>query len=118
MPKDTRIHLEQITKIQKMLRELPCKENVKTRDEAVGILGKDFRMVAEKGYSPQEISALLKQIGISIPVSHLREPMRLKERKKSAVSQEEKAENKIVTHIKKNTKNDDFYVPDTPLEEL
>ena len=130
MSKNARIRLEQIEKARKLLQELPEKEEVKTREEAIGILGKDFRIVAQKGYSPQEISILLKEADMFIPVTALKNSMRLKERKKRTVKAKNTAENISQNEIKneakngakngvkKSTDNDAFIVPDTPLDEL
>ena len=61
------IRPEQITRAKRLLQDLPEKDERKTREEAAELLEKDFRRVLDKGYSPKEISALLKNEGIIIP---------------------------------------------------
>ena len=58
---------EQISLARKLLNELPARDNRKTREEAVGILEKDFRKAFKKGYTPKELSMVLKNAGIIIP---------------------------------------------------
>ena len=67
MKKGGTIRPEQIRQAQKLLNELPAKDNRKTREEAAGILEKDFRKAFKKGYTPQELSMMLKNVGIIIP---------------------------------------------------
>lgn len=67
MKKGGTIRPEQIRQAQKLLNELPAKDNRKTREEAAGILEKDFRKAFKKGYTPQELSMMLKNAGIIIP---------------------------------------------------
>ena len=61
------IRPEQIRQAQRLLNELPIKDNRKTREEAAGILEKEFRKAFKKGYTPQELSMMLKNAGIIIP---------------------------------------------------
>lgn len=68
MKKGGTIRPEQIRQAQRLLTELPVKDNRKTREEAAGILEKDFRKAFKKGYTPQELSMMLKNAGIIIPV--------------------------------------------------
>lgn len=67
MKKGGTIRPEQIRQAQRLLNELPVKDNRKTREEAAGILEKDFRKAFKKGYTPQELSMMLKNAGIIIP---------------------------------------------------
>ena len=67
MAKSARISPEQIEKAQKLLQDLPEKDERKTRDEAAGLLEKDFRKALRKGYTPKELSAMLKNAGVIIP---------------------------------------------------
>lgn len=67
MKKGRTIRPEQIRQAQKLLNELPVKDNRKTREEAAGILEKDFRNAFKKGYTPKELSMMLKNAGIIIP---------------------------------------------------
>ena len=61
------IRPEQIRQAQRLLNELPVKDDKKTREEAAGILEKDFRKAFKKGYTPKELSMMLKNAGIIIP---------------------------------------------------
>lgn len=67
MKKGGTIRPEQIRQAQKLLNELPAKDNRKTREEAAGILENDFRKAFKKGYTPKELSMMLKNAGIIIP---------------------------------------------------
>lgn len=49
MKKGGTIRPEQIRQAQRLLNELPVKDNRKTREEAAGILEKDFRKAFKKG---------------------------------------------------------------------
>lgn len=46
---------------------MPKREDGKTRPEAAQFLESDFRKALKKGYSPKELSLLLKNEGIIIP---------------------------------------------------
>lgn len=67
MTKKGTLRPEQISLARKLLNELPVRDNRKTREEAVGILEKDFRKAFKKGYTPKELSMVLKNAGIIIP---------------------------------------------------
>ena len=67
MKKGGTIRPEQIRQAQRLLNELPVKDDKKTRGEAAGILEKDFRKAFKKGYTPKELSMILKNAGIIIP---------------------------------------------------
>ena len=67
MTKNATLRPEQIKKARKLLNELPVRDNKKTREEAAGLLEKDFRKAFKKGYSPKELSLILKNAGIIIP---------------------------------------------------
>ena len=55
MKKGGTIRPEQIRQAQRLLNELPVKDDKKTREEAAGILEKDFRKAFKKGYTPKEL---------------------------------------------------------------
>ena len=67
MTAKTKIRAEQLTRARKLLHELPQKEDRKTRPEAAKFLEDDFRKALRKGYSPKELSLLLRNAGIMIP---------------------------------------------------
>lgn len=68
MAHSAKIRPEQINRARKLLQDLPEKDNRKTRPEAAKLLEKDFRKAMQKGYNAKEISAILKNEGILIPV--------------------------------------------------
>ena len=67
MANKTKIRAEQLTRAKKLLHDLPKREDGKTRPEAAQFLESDFRKALKKGYSPKELSMLLKNEGIIIP---------------------------------------------------
>lgn len=67
MAKTARISPGQIARAQKLLQDLPEKDDRKTREEAAELLEKDFRKAFKKGYGPKEITTMLKNAGIVIP---------------------------------------------------
>ena len=71
MAKGGTVRLEQIRQAQKLLNELPPKDDRKTRQESAEILEKDFRKAFKKGYTPKELSQILKNAGIIIPAFSL-----------------------------------------------
>ena len=62
-----KIRPEQIERARKLLQDLPEKDARKTREEAAGFLEKDFRKALQRGYTPKELSMMLKNAGIIIP---------------------------------------------------
>ena len=67
MKKGGTIRPEQIRQAQKLLNELPVKDDKKSRDVAAARLENDFRKAIKKGYTPNEIDMMLKNSGIIIP---------------------------------------------------
>ena len=67
MAHNATIRPQQIERARKLLQDLPGKEDRKTRTEAAELLEKDFRKALKKGYSPSELSQMLKNEGIIIP---------------------------------------------------
>lgn len=67
MAKNGTIRPVQIERARKLLQDLPEKDDRKTREEAAGLLEKDFRKALNQGYTPREISAMLKNANIVIP---------------------------------------------------
>ena len=67
MGSNRKIRPEQLTRAKKLLQDLPEKDDGKTRTEAAEFLERDFRKALGKGYSPKELSAILKNEGIIIP---------------------------------------------------
>lgn len=67
MGRSKKIHQRQVAKAQKLLSELPVKDDRCSREEAVGLLEKDLRKAFKRGYSPQDIYALFRKERIPIP---------------------------------------------------
>lgn len=67
MASSATIRPQQIERARKLLQNLPEKENRKTRSEAAELLERDFKKAKEKGYTPRELSQMLKNEGIVIP---------------------------------------------------
>ena len=62
------IRPEQIIKAKRLLKELPKRTNRQTRREAAKVLAGDFQKAQKKGYNFKELSAILKNEGIIIPI--------------------------------------------------
>lgn len=111
MASSKKIRPEQLTRARKLLHDLPEKEDGKTRPEAAEFLESDFRKALAKGYSPKELSQLLKNEGIIIPAylikRYFRETADAPRQKKSQASAQKTAPAK-----------QSFIVPDLPDEEL
>lgn len=114
---------EQIERARELLQNLPEVDNRKTREEAAGILEKDFRK-ALKSYTPKQLSAMLKNSGIIIPAYLVekylkpenetpRPKPRPKPKPKPAVKLAPKKE-ELQTAIE----GEFIVTPDTPLEDL
>lgn len=67
MGKIGKIRPEQLRTAQKILRELPVKDNRCSREEAAAFLEKDLKRAFRKGYTPKELCDLLKKARIIIP---------------------------------------------------
>ena len=67
MGKIGKIRPEQLRTAQKILRELPVKDTRCSSEEAAAFLEKDLKRAFRKGYTPKELCALLKKVGIIIP---------------------------------------------------
>ena len=113
MKKSGKIRPEQIRQAQRLPNELPVKDDKKTREEAAGILEKDFRKAFKKGYTPKELSMMLKNAGIIIP-AYLTERF-LKEENEASQPQK-----KITRAATENSAEPDAFIrpPDTHQEEL
>ena len=132
MKKGAKIRPEQITRAKRLLQDLPERDERKTREEAAEFLEKDFRKALEKGYTPKEISAMLKNEGIIIPaylvqkfLSPENENLRPKPKQQPPPTAKEKSETKKEKEkpeTKKEVEKPSFgtftITPDTPDEEL
>ena len=120
MAKVGKLRPEQLARAQRLLSDLPEKDERKTREEGAEFLEKDFRKALRKGYTPKEISAMLKNEGIIIPaylVEKFLKPESGNPRPKQAPqpalkpAPEKQAE-------KASIEGEFIVAPDTPLEDL
>ncbi len=112
MAKAGKLRPEQLARAQRLLSDLPEKDERKTREEGADFLEKDFRKALKKGYAPKELSAILKNEGIIIPaylVENFLKPKNGNPRSKPA--SEKKAETPPVA-------GQFTITPDTALEDL
>lgn len=116
MAKTGKIRPEQIVRAQKLLQDLPEKDERKTREEAATLLEKDFRKVLKKGYSPKEISAMLKNAGIIIPAYLVKNFLTPESEKNHPKPAPKSASPKRAE--KAPTEGEFIVAPDTPLEDL
>ena len=124
MAKNAKIRPEQIERAQKLLQGLPEKDDRKTREEAAGLLEKDFRKALGKGYTPKELTAILKNAGIIIP-AYLVEKYLKPENEKNPQEAKSKPASKPTPKpaSAKTTETPPAFgsftiTPDTPLEDL
>lgn len=117
MAKGGTLRPEQIRQAQRLLNDLPVKDDRKTREEAAGILEKDFRKAFKKGYTPRELSLILKNAGIIIP-AYITEKF-LKPENEAPEPRKKAATAKPERKVKNEPPIGQFVItPDTPLEEL
>lgn len=115
-----KIRPEQIQKAQKLLQDLPEKDERKTRQEAAGFLERDFRKALKRGYTPKELSAMLKNAGIIIPaylVENFLKPETENPRSKSNPKPRQKPAPEKKTETP-STAGTFVITPDTALEDL
>lgn len=118
MAQSPTIRPEQIRRAKKLLQDLPEKEIRKTRPEAAKLLESDFRKALKKGYSPEEIRALLKNEGIIIP-AYLIKQFRLDSDETPPAPQQARTGKKAERPAeRKETAQKSFIIPDTPDTEL
>ena len=112
MAQNATIRPQQIERARKLLQDLPEKEDRKTRPEAAELLERDFRKAKEKGYTPRELSQMLKNECIIIPAYLI----------KRFFSEDENvsaSQKKETTPVKKRpTEKASFIVSDTSNENL
>ena len=123
-----KIRPEQIERARKLLQDLPEKDARKTREEAAGFLEKDFRKALQRGYTPKELSMMLKNAGIIIPaylVEKFLEPKNEAVSPKPAPKPAQRsapkpAPEKGVKKEPEQTASDGEFIvtPDTPWEDL
>ena len=104
MGQSAKIRPEQIAQAKKLLQDLPEKEDRKTRS--------DFQKAKKKGYSPKELSQILKNEGIIIPAYLIKQFFTENEPTPFTVKKE-KAPMKM-----QSTEKSSFIIPDASDEEL
>lgn len=118
MAQSATIRPEQIRRAKKLLQDLPEKEIRKTRPEAAKLLESDFRKALKKGYSPEEIRALLKNEGIIIPAYLIRQ-FRLDSDEAPPAPKQARTGKKTESPAEhRETARKSFITPDTPDAEL
>lgn len=128
MAKGGKLRPAQLARAQKLLSDLPEKDERKTREEAAEFLEKDFRKALKKGYTPKELSMMLKNAGIIIPaclVEKFLKPENEEVSPKPAPKPAQRpapkpAQEKGVKKELEQTATDGEFIvtPDTPLEDL
>ena len=71
--------LEQVEQISAKLKELPAVENKKrpvSKQEAIKLLARDIKAMQARGYTLEQVSELLKQLGVSLATPTLRSYLR------------------------------------------
>lgn len=121
---------QEISAAKKALQSLEPKVVGKSRDEAFLVLEKELKEALKKGYSIKEISDVLKNTGVVMPVSYLKKLTESGGRKRAG--RKSKANNEVSPVSMKNDEinqennsrdsgTDDvtnFVKPDLPDEEL
>ena len=67
--------VEQVEQISAKLKELPAVENKKrpvSKQEAIKLLAKDIKAMQARGYTLEQVSEQLKQLGVSLATPTLR----------------------------------------------
>ncbi|ENH0768222.1 hypothetical protein ABVY06_004626 [Escherichia coli] len=67
--------VEQVEQISARLKELPAVENKKrpiSKQEAIKLLARDIKSLQARGYSLEQVSEQLKQLGVSLATPTLR----------------------------------------------
>ncbi len=71
--------LEQVEQISVKMKALPAVENKKrpvSKQEAIKLLAKDIKAMQARGYTLEQVSELLKQLGVSLATPTLRSYLR------------------------------------------
>lgn len=108
MASNATIRPQQIERAKKLLQNLPEKEDRKTRPEAAELLERDFKKAKEKGYTPKELSQMLKNEGIIIPIYLIK---RFFKETEDTFRLQEKED---ASHKKRQIKKNSLITSDTP----
>jgi len=95
------LDVEHIEKVSSKLKELPAIENKKrqiSKQEAIKMLAKDIKALQARGYTLEQVSEQLKQLGVSLATPTLRSYLKragsgLAHRKKSVKATNETTNN-------------------------
>ena len=71
--------VEQVEQISAKLKELPAVENKNrpvSKQEAIKLLARDIKAMQARGYTLEQVSELLKQLGVSLATPTLRSYLR------------------------------------------
>ena len=71
--------VEHVEQISAKLKELPAVENKKrqvSKQEAIKLLARDIKAMQARGYTLEQVSDLLKQLGVSLATPTLRSYLR------------------------------------------
>ena len=75
----TTLTVEQVEQISAKMKELPAVENKKrpvSKQEAIKLLARDIKAMQARGYTLEQVSELLKQLGVSLATPTLRSYLR------------------------------------------
>ena len=116
MARTSRVTAEQLEKAQKKIQELPVKDTSKTTRDAIAVLTKDIQAALKKGYTLEDIRNILKDMGIPITTSTLKNYMGKKDKKEKI----DHDKPKTASPPEEITTQDvqEFVKPDTPDNEL
>lgn len=73
------LNIETVEQIRAKMKELPPVENKKrtvSKQEAIKLLAKDIKAMQARGYTLEQVSELLKQLGVSLATPTLRSYLR------------------------------------------
>lgn len=123
MGKFKRIPVKDINAMRKILDDLPDKNLGKTREEAAELLNANILKALEKGYTLRELTEIMAQGNVAIPVPVIRAkvlPQKAVPRKREPKPRPEAVKPVAVPPVTPQTQEDipDFYTPDKPDSEL
>ena len=120
MASKAKLRLEQIEKARRLLNDLPEKDDGKTREEAAEFLEKDFRKALKRGYTPKELSVMLKNAGIIIPAYLVEKFLKPENENPRPKTPPKPAPKSAPAKEPEKTPSDGEFIviPDTPLEDL
>lgn len=117
MARTSRVSAEQLENARKKLLDLPVKDTSKTTKETIVTLSRDIQNALKKGYSLEEISNLLKDVGISVTKSTLKSYMANTSSKNKVDLNTDKT-SKVNKEKEIRQDEGDFVKPDLPDNEI